>query len=128
MLAMKYLPNVSKGDKRIVVANGKIMLSTIRYPSRDSWLCNIAQGGVSKMAQPSPNERKIAHTLSPVLKNFGVILYGFDTLVNNRGKRILSEINTLSIGGIKPAEVESGRKIAPTIAQRIINHLNQMDT
>ena len=125
MLAMKYLSRVSRGDKRIVVADGKIMLSTIRYPAKDSWLCNVAQGGSSQMATPSEHEKKIAEVLSPVLKNEGVVLYGFDTLLSDKGKRVLSEINTLSIGGIGPAELESGRKISPLITRRILKHLKE---
>lgn len=126
MLAMKYLSRVSRGDKRIIVSNGKIMVSTIRYPAKDSWLCNVAQGGSSEMAQPSPHEKKIAEQISPVLKEHGVIFYGFDTLLSDKGKRVLSEINTLSIGGIAPAEENSGRKIAPLIVKGIFKHINQL--
>ncbi len=99
-LGMKYLKNVSEGDKRIVVINGQIIGAALRYPAEGSWLCNGAQGGSSIPTKPDANEVKIARRLSKVLSKFGVVFFGFDTLQDDTGLRVLSEINTLSIGGL----------------------------
>lgn len=123
MLAMKYLPNLSKGDKRTVVAHGKIQFSTVRFPPPDSWICNVSQGGTSALSTPTAEEIQMAEILSRRLEEKGVILFGFDTLENEEGIRKLSEINVQSIGGIWPAEQASGLPISDQITQQILNYL-----
>ena len=111
MLAMRYLPNVSFGDKRTIVVNKEIVGSALRMPPPDSWICNVAQGGHALMSQPDNEELKIESELTPLLYKKGVIIYGFDTLVDDNGLRVLSEINTLSIGGLGPLEEMSGQPV-----------------
>ena len=116
MLAMKFLKNVSQGDKRIIVVGGEIMACSLRLPAADSWLCNVAQGGTAVAATAEPEERELVATIHPKLAAAGVLIYGVDTLVNDDGQRVLSEINTLSIGGFPQAEQQQGRPIIqPTI-------------
>lgn len=99
-LGVKFLKNVSKGDKRIVVVNGKILGASLRLPAEDSWLCNIAMGGSSHIAKVDEDEKRIVEKINPVLSKMGIVMYGVDTLVGDDGKRILSELNTTSIGGL----------------------------
>jgi len=99
-LAVKYLKNVKKGDKRIVVIDGEIMGASLRLPLEDSWICNVAMGGTSNHSEVSPEEIEIVNTIDPILSAKGIIMYGVDTLVDDDNKRVLSEINTTSIGGL----------------------------
>jgi glutathione synthase len=116
MLAMKFLKNVNQGDKRILVVGGQIMAASLRLPAPDSWLCNVAQGGTSVPATPTPEEEAIIRKINPQLQQAGILIYGADTLVGDEGERMLSEINTLSIGGFPQAEQQTGRPvIQPTI-------------
>lgn len=116
MLGMKFLKNVSQGDKRILVAGGQIMAASLRLPAPDSWLCNVAQGGTSVPATPTSDEEAIIAHINPKLQQAGILIYGADTLVDDDGKRVLSEINTLSIGGFPQAEQQTGRPVLqPTI-------------
>ena len=108
-LAMKYLPNVKMGDKRSIVVDGEILASSLRLPAKGSWLCNVAQGGKAIAASPDPEEFEIVEKINPVLKSKGVLIYGIDTLVNDEEKRVLSEINALSIGGF-PQSAKSNRE------------------
>jgi len=124
-LAMKYLKNVNRGDKRILVVNGKILASALRLPARDSWLCNVAQGGYSVAAVANPNERKIIQRLIPVLREQGVVIFGADTLSNDRGKRVLSEINTLSIGGFPQAQEQTGRPILKQTIRLLMQYIDE---
>lgn len=110
-LAMKYLKNVSQGDKRLIVVNGKIMGATLRLPKEGSWICNLSMGGVSSFAEPDEQEIKIAETISPSIVEKGVVIFGFDTLVDDDGNRVLSEINTLNVGGLLQAEMHSGKPV-----------------
>jgi len=123
MLAMKYLPNVSFGDKRTIVVNQQVLGSALRLPAPNSWICNVAHGGHAILAQPDMEELKIERELTPLLFEKGVIMYGFDTLVDDDGLRVLSEINTLSIGGIGPMSELSGRPILKQTAALLWDYL-----
>jgi glutathione synthase len=123
-LAMEFLKNVSQGDKRILVVNGQILASSLRLPAENSWLCNVAQGGRSVHSKATPEEIEIINTISPKLLEAGILIFGADTLVNNDGKRILSEINTLSIGGFPQAEKQTGKPILQQTIDGIINYVH----
>lgn len=99
-LAVKFLKNVKKGDKRIVVVKGEIMGASLRLPAENSWLCNVSMGGTSNDAEVEPEEEAIVRLINPTLMHKGIVMYGVDTLVNDEGRRVLSEINTTSIGGL----------------------------
>lgn len=106
-LAMKYLKKVCQGDKRIIVANGRVVGATLKTPKEGSWLCSLARGGSSSFAKPDELEIRIAETISPVLTDKGIVFFGFDTLVDDDGHRVLSEINTLNVGLLSEAELYS---------------------
>ncbi len=99
-LGVKFLKNVDKGDKRIIVVNGKILGASLRLPARDSWICNVAMGGSSHKAVITNEEYEIIEAINPRLIEMGIVMYGVDTLVGDDGKRVLSELNTTSIGGL----------------------------
>lgn len=120
-LAMKYLKNVSEGDKRIVVANGRVLTASTRYPAKGSWLCNVAQGGSAELSQPTPKEEEIIEHITPILKKEGIFMYGLDTLQDDDGIRVISEINTLSVGGIAPAENLSASNLGKIYAELFVS-------
>lgn len=126
MLAMRYLQHVSRGDKRTIIVNRHIMGSALRMPPADSWICNVAQGGHAVISEPDDAELKIESELTPLLYDKGVIMYGFDTLVDDNGVRVLSEINTLSIGGLGPIEVMSGRPVLKQTASLLWDYLDEI--
>lgn len=121
-LAMKYLKNVHEGDKRLIVVNGKILAASLRLPAKDSWLCNVAQGGTSIPSKPTHREQEIVKKINPLLTQHGILIYGVDTLVDDQGERILSEINTLSIGGFPQAEKQTGLPIIQMTLDQIFNY------
>ena len=118
-LAMDFLPGVAEGDKRIVVVDGHIMGAVLRLPARGEWLCNIAQGGRATAAEVDADEQNIIHTLDPLMRQLGVVMYGVDTLLGNEGKRVLSEVNTMSIGGLLDLPLNDGRSAVSSIAQHL---------
>lgn len=124
-LAMKFLKNVSEGDKRIIVIGDTILAASLRMPPEGSWMCNVAQGGRSLPTEVSPEEVAIVERISPKLKEDGVLIYGVDTLVDDNGQRILSEINTLSIGGFPQAERQTGQPILAQTIQKIITYVEE---
>jgi len=99
-LGVSFLKNVAQGDKRIVVVGGQIMGASLRLPAADSWLCNVAMGGRAIPTNITKEEQKMVEQINPILAKLGILMYGLDTLVGDDGKRVLSEINTTSIGGL----------------------------
>lgn len=122
-LGMRFLKNVRKGDKRVVVVNGHILGAVLRLPPRGSWLCNAAQGGRAMIAAPDEREQWMAERLSEVLLPKGIAMFGMDTLVNDDNQRVLSEVNTLSIGGIKPMADLSGQPLVQLAAHWLTEYM-----
>lgn len=122
-LGMKFLRNVTQGDKRIIVANGEVVGAVLRIPPKGSWLCNAAQGGQAAVARADAGELKMARRLAEALLPKGIAMFGMDTLVEDDGRRILSEVNTLSIGGIKPLEDLSGEPLVRKTTDLITQYL-----
>lgn len=124
-LGMKFLPNVAQGDKRILVVNGQILGASLRLPAPGQWLCNVAQGGTSVPASVTPEEEAMIATISPTLLKQGVVIFGADTLVDDSGKRVLSELNTNSIGGFPQTEKQTGRPILQQTINGIYDYLRR---
>lgn len=124
-LAVKFLKNVSQGDKRILVVGKNILGASLRLPPEDSWLCNVAQGGTAVTADIDPEEAAIIQRLIPVLEKEGILIAGIDTLVGDDGKRVLSEINTLSVGGFLDIQEQSGKPVIAQKIQTIIDYVQQ---
>ena len=76
------------------------MGASLRLPAKESWLCNVAMGGTSNFSEADEDELEIVRRVNPILSKMGIVMYGLDTLVDDDGKRVLSEINTTSIGGL----------------------------
>ena len=121
-LAMEFMKNVTEGDKRILVVGGRIMASSLRLPAKDSWLCNVAQGGTSVASEVDTHEEKMIAAIAPRMEEEGILIYGVDTLMGNDGHRILSEINTLSIGGFQNAQEQTGIPIIHITIHKMIEH------
>lgn len=124
-LAMKFLKNVNQGDKRIIVVGGEILGASLRMPVEGSWLCNVAQGGTSIPIDVTPEEEKMINVISPILEQEGILIFGADTLVDDHGKRVLSEVNTLSVGGFYHMQKQTGKPIIEQTIQKIINYVDQ---
>lgn len=127
MLAMRYLKNVDMGDKRTIVVNRQILGSALRMPPPNSWICNVANGGYAILSEADEEELKMERELTPLLFEKGVVMYGFDTLVDDNGIRVLSEINTLSIGGLGPIEEMSGKPVLKKTAKLLWDYLEEAD-
>lgn len=123
MLAMKYLRNVQQGDKRTIVAHWTVLGSALRIPAAGQWMCNVAQGGQARPDVMDGHERIIQEILTPMLHRKGIIMFGFDTLVDDDGRRVLSEINTLSVGGLFPMQELTGKPLVRQAAALIWDYL-----
>ena len=89
VMVQKYLTDIVKGDKRILVIGGEpVPFSLARIPQGSEIRGNLAVGGKG-LAQPlSERDREIATTLGPILAARGLLLVGLDIIGDS-----LTEIN-----------------------------------
>jgi len=92
LMVQKYLPEITQGDKRVLVIGGKpVPHSLARIPQGSEIRGNLAVGGKG-VAQPlTAREREIAEVLGPVLAARGLLLVGLDIIGS-----CLTEINVTS--------------------------------
>lgn len=127
-LAMKFLKNVTAGDKRILVAGDRILGASLRLPAPGQWLCNVSMGGTSVAAGVTERERAIVAAVAPELNRRGVLFFGVDTLEDDDGHRVLSELNTNSIGGFPQAEAQSGQPVVRRAVEALVDYVQQQRT
>ena len=92
IMVQKYLPEIVKGDKRVLVIGGEpVPYALARIPQGSEIRGNLAAGGKG-VAQPlSARDREIAATLGPILAARGLLLVGLDVIGDH-----LTEINVTS--------------------------------
>jgi len=92
LMVQRYVPEISAGDKRVLVIGGKpVPYCLARIPQGSEIRGNLAAGGKG-VAQPlSERDLEIAETLGPRLAQRGLLLVGLDVI-----GRCLTEINVTS--------------------------------
>jgi len=92
IMAQRYIPEIVKGDKRILVIDGKpVPFSLARIPQGTEVRGNLAAGGLG-VAQPlTVRERHIAESIGPLLAARGLLLVGLDVIGD-----CLTEVNVTS--------------------------------
>lgn len=106
-IIQKFIPNVSHGDKRIILINGQIAGAINRLPQNGEIRSNMHVGGRAVKTEITPNERKICDALSKDLINFGLFFVGIDVIDN-----FITEINVTSPTGIREIHKLTGQNIA----------------
>ena len=94
-MAQAFLPEVSQGDKRIVLVDGKVAGAINRIPGKGEIRSNLAAGGTAFAADLTPREREICDALGPELARRGLLFVGIDVIAGH-----LTEINVTSPTGI----------------------------
>ncbi len=92
VMVQRYLPEIVRGDKRILVIGGKPVPHVLaRIPQGSEIRGNLAAGGKG-VAQPlGPRDREIAEAIGPRLAARGLLLIGLDVIGD-----CLTEINVTS--------------------------------
>ena len=95
-MVQPFLPEVSEGDKRIVLVDGEFTGAINRFPGEGEFRSNLAQGGHAESATLTPREEEICAAMGPELKKRGLVFVGIDVI----GGKWLTEINVTSPTGI----------------------------
>ena len=111
IMAQKYIPEILKGDKRIIVIKGKpIPYSLARIPLKGETRANLAKGGQAKAQKLTTRDKKIVDELKGFLIKNKLNFVGLDII----GK-YLTEINVTSPTGIVEIEEQTNFKTAEYI-------------
>jgi glutathione synthase len=103
----KFLPEVAKGDKRIMLVEGEFAGAVNRVPAADDLRSNMVRGGSPKETDLTPREREICAAIGPALRERGLILVGIDVIDG-----MLTEINVTSPTGIRAIKNLGGPDVA----------------
>lgn len=109
-IAQRYLPDVRKGDKRIILVDGKAAGAINRVPAVNENRSNMHVGGKPEPAELTRRDREICEALGPDLKARGLIFVGIDVIGDS-----LTEINVTSPTGIREVKRFGGADIASLV-------------
>lgn len=94
LIAQKYLPDVRKGDKRFIFADGELVGYFARVPDEKENRTGLRTGSKKMKIKPTKRDMEICKTLKPELKKRGMIIVGIDVIGD-----YLTEINVTSPTG-----------------------------
>jgi glutathione synthase len=109
-VVQEFMPAVMKGDKRIVLVEGRAMGAVNRVPQADDIRSNMVRGGRAEGSALTPAEQAICDRIGPELKRRGLVFVGIDVI----GDRI-TEINVTSPTGLRAIKRLGGPDLAGAI-------------
>ena len=99
-MVQEFIPDISNGDKRILIVNGEAMPYCLaRIPAKGETRGNLAAGGRGEARPLSATDKQIAETIAPELKKRGLYFVGLDVI----GDKV-TEINVTSPTCIREIE------------------------
>ncbi len=108
IMAQRYLPEISEGDKRILLIDGKIIpFALARIPKAGETRGNLAAGGTARAQPLSDRDREIAEAIAPWARERGIFLAGLDVIGD-----CLTEINVTSPTGFQEISAQAGIDVA----------------
>ena len=110
LIVQKFLPDVSKGDKRVILVDGEAVGAINRVPAKGETRSNMHVGGRPEKIELSERDREICATIGPLLREKGQVFVGIDVI-----GEYLTEINVTSPTGIQELERFDGINVAAQI-------------
>jgi glutathione synthase len=114
LIVQKFLPDVSKGDKRVILVDGEPVGAINRVPASGETRSNMHVGGRPEKIGLTERDREICARIGPLLKEKGQVFVGIDVIGS-----YLTEINVTSPTGIQELERFDGINVAETVWQAI---------
>ncbi len=108
IMLQKFLPKISKGDKRVFIINGKVYGAISRIPKKGSILSNMSKGAKPVNIKLSLNENKISRLIAKDLKKDNIFFAGIDFI----DQKLNGDINVTSPTGLKTLFDLSGINLA----------------
>ncbi len=120
IITQEFLSAISKGDKRILLINGKpIDYALARMPAKGNFKGNLAAGATGIGQELSSRDRYLCEQISPTLKAKGLMFVGLDVIGD-----YITEINVTSPTCIRELDSQFGLNIAGELFDVIEQHIN----
>jgi len=94
VIAQKFIPAVSKGDKRILLVDGEPVGAINRVPAAGQVRSNLRVGGRAEAVELTARDQELCAVIGPELKRRGLLFVGIDVIGD-----YLTEINVTSPTG-----------------------------
>lgn len=107
MIAQKFLPAVTAGDKRIILLDGEAVGAINRVPAAGETRSNMHVGGRAEGVEMSERDQEICDRIGPALSERGLIFAGIDVIGD-----WLTEINVTSPTGVQEVRKFGGADIS----------------
>jgi len=108
IMAQRYLPEISNGDKRVLVIGGEpVPFCLARIPKAGETRGNLAAGGTGVARELTARDRLIAESLGPRLQASGLLLVGLDVIGD-----CLTEVNVTSPTCFQEITAQTGFNVA----------------
>ena len=114
LIVQKFLPDVSNGDKRVILVDGEPIGAINRVPAKGETRSNMHVGGRPEKVGLTERDREICAAIGPLLREKGQIFVGIDVIGD-----YLTEINVTSPTGIQELERFDGINAAEKIWEAI---------
>jgi len=109
-IVQRYLPEVRKGDKRIILVDGEAEIGLNRVPLEGESRSNLHVGGRGELSPLNARDREICAAIGPILKERNLIFVGIDVIGD-----WLTEINVTSPTGLRNIVSLGGPDLSPKI-------------
>ncbi len=110
LIAQKFVPDVSNGDKRIILVDGEPVGAINRVPPEGETRSNLHIGGTAEKIGLTARDAEICAAIGPLLREKGQVFVGIDVIGD-----YLTEINVTSPTGIQELERFDGIDVAGAI-------------
>ena len=115
IMAQRYLPEITEGDKRILLIDGEpVDYALARIPQQGESRGNLAAGGAGVGRPLSERDREIAHRVGPELRRRGILFAGIDVIGDH-----LTEINVTCPTCIRELDAQFSLDIGATLLDRL---------
>ena len=110
IMCQKFLPKITKGDKRVFLINGKVCGAISRVPKQGSFLSNMSKGAKPINIKLTRAENRISKLIAKDLKKENIFFAGIDFIDH----KLNGDINVTSPTGLKTLYDLSGINLAKT--------------
>ncbi|WP_438960191.1 glutathione synthase [Nereida sp.] len=114
LIVQKFLPDVSNGDKRVILVDGEPVGAINRVPAKGETRSNMHVGGRPEKVALTARDIEICERIGPLLREKGQVFVGIDVIGD-----YLTEINVTSPTGIQELELFDGTNVAEKIWQAV---------
>ena len=118
IVVQRYLPEVRRGDKRIILVDGEPVGAVLRVPAKGEARANLHVGGKALKTKLTRREREICAAIGPSLRDQGLVFVGIDVIGD-----YLTEINVTSPTGIQEINRLTGSAIEKLVWDAIEQRL-----